>query len=400
VEEGYITDAQRRAAIASVPPPSHKPGSGGDGHYFADWVYDQIGGLLNDTEQDMIVKTTLDLHLQRIAERQLDDILAKQGEAKNVSQAAMITTSPDGAIRVLIGGRDYHESQFDRATQASRQPGSAFKPIVYLTAIEQGLKPDDVIDDAPITIGRYSPENYEGHYLGPVTVRQALAESINTVAVRVLERAGVNKVIETARDLGVTSPLEHDAALALGASEVTPLELTTVYASLAAGGKAVTPYAIKEIDSREKQVLFRHSAANAPQVADAEAVATLTDMMQDVVKTGTGKAASLGAREAAGKTGTTSDYRDAWFAGFTADYTTVVWMGNDDDSPMKRVAGGSLPAQLWRSFMSDAERDVPERNLKGGSGVVDQVIDNAGAVTDDVSRAFGDFIDSIVGGKK
>ena len=398
VEEGYITDAQRRQAIASVPPPSHKPGSGGDGHYFADWVYDQIGPMVADTEQDMIVKTTLDLGLQRMAEHNVDAILDKQGEAKNVSQAALITVSPDGAVRALLGGRDYHESQFNRATQAQRQPGSSFKPIVYLTAIEQGLSPDDVIADEPLTIGNYSPENYEGKYLGNITVRQALAESINTVAVRVLEKAGIGKTIETARDLGITSPLEHDAALALGASEVTPLELTTVYAALASGGKAITPYAIAEIDSRANQVLYRHSDATPPQAVDAAAVATLTSMMQSVVKEGTGKAAALGSRPVAGKTGTTSDYRDAWFAGFTADYTTVVWMGNDDNTPMKKITGGMLPAQLWHNYMMDAERDVPERDLKTG-GVLDQAIDAAGAVTDDVSKAFSNFIDSVTGEK-
>jgi len=398
VEEGYITDAQRRTAIASVPPPEHKPGSGGDGHYFADWVYDQIGPMVADTEQDMIVKTTLDLPLQRMAERHVEDILAKQGEARHVSEAALITVAPDGAVRALTGGRDYHQSQYNRAIQAMRQPGSAFKPIVYLTAIEQGLTPDEIIVDEPLTIGNYSPENYEGKYLGPITAREALAESINTVAVRLLERAGIGKVIQTARDLGVTSPLEHDAALALGASELTPLELATVYASLASGGKAITPYAIQEIDARTGQVLYRHNDVSPPQAVDADAVATLTGMMEEVVKSGTGKAATIG-RPVAGKTGTTSDYRDAWFAGFTSDYTTVVWMGNDDNSPMKRVTGGMLPASLWHDYMIEAERDLPAGDLKTGGGLGQQIMDGAGAVTDDVSKAFGEFIDNVTGAK-
>jgi penicillin-binding protein 1A len=403
VEEGYITDAQRRTAIASVPPPAHKPGSAGDGHYYADWVYDQIGPMISDTEQDMIVKTTLNLNLQRAAERRVDEILAKQGEAKNVSEAALVTLAPDGAVKAMTGGRDYHESQFNRATQALRQPGSAFKPIVYLAAIEQGLTPDEEVVDEPVTIGDYSPGNYTGKYLGTITMREALAESVNTVAVRLLERVGINKVIETAHDLGVTSPLEHDAALALGASEVTPIELATVYASLASGGKAITPYAIKEIDSRpsagaESQVLFRHNDVSPPQTVDAGSVATLTGMMEEVVKTGTGKAAALGSRPVAGKTGTTSDYRDAWFAGFTADYTTVVWMGNDDNSQMKKITGGTLPALLWHNYMMDAEQGLPETDLKAG-GVVDQIIDSAGAVSDDVSKAFSDFINTVTGSK-
>ncbi len=399
VEEDYITDAQRRAAIASQPSAERKRGNGGEGHYFADWVYDQIGPMIADTEQDMIVKTTLDLSLERLAERHVEDMLSKQGEARKVSEAALITVAPDGAVRALIGGRDYRQSQFNRATQAQRQPGSSFKPIVYLSAIEQGLTQDEIISDEPLTIGNYSPENYEGKYLGLITVRQALAESINTVAVRVLQRAGVANVIATARDLGVTSPLERDAALALGASEVTPLELATVYASLAAGGKAITPYAIKEIDSRAGQVLYRHNDVTPPQVVGASSVATLTSMMEEVVKSGTGKAASLGSRQVAGKTGTTSDYRDAWFAGFTADYTTVVWMGNDDNSPTKRVTGGTLPATLWHNYMMDAERTLPETSLKTG-GVVQQIIEGAEAITDDASKAFGAFIDNVMGGKR
>lgn len=399
VEENYITDAQRRAAIASVPRPGHKPGSGGDGHYFADWVYDQIGPLVSDTAQDMIVKTTLSMPMERAAERHLNALLDKEGAAKNVTEAALVTVAPGGAVLVLVGGRNYHDSQFNRATQALRQPGSAFKPIVYLTAIEGGLTPDEMLEDAPLTIGDYSPENYDGKFRGAVSARYALAESINTIAVRLLQRVGAGKVIQTARDLGVTSPLERDAALALGASEVSPLELATVYASLAAGGKAISPYAIEEIDSRSGQVLYRHNDVTPPQAVDAGAVATLTDMMTEVVKSGTGKKASLGSRPVAGKTGTTSDYRDAWFAGFTADYTTVVWMGNDNNAQMRKITGGTLPAELWHNYMVEAEQGLPEKALQTGT-FGQRLIDNAGAVTDDVSKAFGDFINGIVGDKK
>ncbi|MDE1901867.1 MAG: PBP1A family penicillin-binding protein [Alphaproteobacteria bacterium] len=397
VEQGYITDAQRRAAIAGAPSDAaYRRGGDEDAHYFADWVYDRISPLVQDTQQDMIVKTTLNLPLERDAERDMKAMIDKQGAVHHVTQAAQVTLAPDGAVRVLIGGVDYGASQYNRATQALRQPGSSFKPMVYLTAIEGGLKPDDIIDDAPITIGDYSPQNYEGGYQGPVTARHALADSINTVAVRLIERVGVGKVIATARALGITSPLERDAALALGASEVSPLELATVYASLAAGGKAITPYAISEIDSRSGQVLYRHNGANPPQVVDASAVQTLVSMMQSVVQEGTGKKAALDGREVAGKTGTTSDYRDAWFAGFTADYTTVIWMGNDNNAPMKRVVGGTLPAELWHNFMMQAEAGLPDRSL--GGGVIDQIINGAGAVGDDVTKSLGAFIDSIIGG--
>jgi penicillin-binding protein 1A len=391
VEEGYITEREKKVALADAPLPVQKPGSGGDGRYFADWVQDQIGPLVDDTSQDIVVRTTLNLNLQRAAERDLDAALAKQ-DRSDVSEAALVTLGRDGAVRAMVGGRDYRISQFNRATQAMRQPGSAFKPIVYLAAIEQGLSPDDIIQDAPITLGHWSPENFDGKYHGPVTAREALAESINTVAVRVFMRAGADNVIATARALGVTSPLERDPALALGASEVTPLELTGVYASLAAGGRAITPYAIEEISNRQGVVLYQHTDATPPLMVSEQAVQTLTGMMEDVVRTGTGKHAALSGRPVAGKTGTSSDYRDAWFLGFTGDYTTGVWFGNDDDHPMKKITGGSLPAQLWHDYMTEAEADLPVRGLGGGS--IGNTVD---AVTHDISKSFGDFIHGIVG---
>jgi penicillin-binding protein 1A len=392
VEEGYITDAQRKAAIASVPPPEHKPGPAGDGRYFADWVAEQLEPLEQDTEQDVVVTTTLNLKLQRMAERHVDNILAHQ-DGHDVSQAALVTLGYDGDVKAMVGGRNYHESQFNRATQAMRQPGSAFKPFVYLAAIEQGMTPEDVFVDEPITLGHWSPENYDGKYRGSVTARQALEESINTVAVRVFQRAGVDNVVRAARALGITSPLERDSALALGASEVTPLELTSAYASIAAGGKLVVPYAIKEIRNRQGQVLYQHPSVLPPPEVRESAIETLTDMMQDVVRFGTGKRAALGTRPVAGKTGTSSDYRDAWFLGFTGDYTTGVWLGNDDGSPMRKIVGGSLPAQLWHDYMADAESDKPERNLQSGPPGEGWT----GAVSQDISKAFNNFLGSILG---
>jgi penicillin-binding protein 1A len=394
VESGFISDGERRQAIVSAPAPGHKPGSAGDGRYFADWVADQIEPFVEDTSQDIVVKTTLNINLERLAERHIDAILAKQN-GHDVSQAALVTLAYDGAVKALVGGRDYGQSQFNRATQAERQPGSAFKAIVYLAASEQGLSPDDVIPDEPITLGHWSPENFDGKYRGPVTAREALAESINTVAVRVFQRAGASNVIAAARALGITSPLERDPALALGASEVTPLELTGAYASLAAGGRAVTPYAIKEIRNRQGQILFRHNDVALPETVNAGAVETLTGMLQDVVRYGTGKRAALGDRPVAGKTGTSSDYRDAWFMGFTGDYTTGVWLGNDDNSPMLKITGGSLPAALWHDYMMEAEAGLPERGLLSGPPGSDWT----SGVSESVSKSFNDFISGILGGK-
>lgn len=399
LEENYITEVQHKAALAGTQKTERRIENTNIGRYFADWIYDQIGPMVNETAQDMVVKTTLSLSLQKTAERHVEDILAKNGEAKKVSEAALVSVAPDGAVKALTGGRNYGQSQFNRATQAMRQPGSSFKPIVYLTGIERGLSPDEIVMDEPIKIGKYAPHNYDGKYLGPISVRHALAESINSVAVRLLDRYGVGNVIQTAESLGIASPLERDAALALGASVLTPLELTAVYASLASGGKAIMPYAIKEIRSRSNQVLYRHNDVSPPQVVDAGAVAVLTNMMEDVIRWGTGKGASLGSRPAAGKTGTTSDYRDAWFAGFTADYTTVVWMGNDDNSSMKKVTGGSLPAMLWRAYMADAERNFPEVALNDGHGTMHQFMEKAGGVADDVSQAFGDILKNVTGNR-
>ena len=386
VEAGYITKKQETAAIASAPMPDHKPGAGGDGRYFADWIADQIGPLIENAPQDLVVKTTLNIHLQRTAERDVNGILNKQ-ESSEVSQAALSPLAPDGAVKALVGGRDYHTSQFDRATQALRQPGSAFKPIVYLAALEEGMKPDDMILDAPITIGDYSPENFDNKYRGLITAREALAESVNTAAVRVFQRAGVEHVIDTARALGITSPLERDAALALGASDVTPLELTSAYASIAAGGRAIVPYAIKEIRNREGEVLYRRNEVDAPSTVNPEAVAMLTDMMEEVVRSGTGKRAALD-RPVAGKTGTSSDYHDAWFLGFTGDYTTGVWLGNDNNAPMRKITGGSLPAQLWHDYMMEAEAGMPARELGGGRSFWG----TTAAATQNLSHAFGDFV--------
>jgi penicillin-binding protein 1A len=362
VDAGYITEDEKKIAVADIPIPRRKPGAAGDGHYFADWIVDQVTAILENTPQDVVVLTTIDLKLQRIAERSLDGILAAEGASRKVEEGALVSMTMDGAVRAMVGGRDYGESQFNRASQAMRQPGSSFKPVVYLAAIQEGLHPDDLFEDAPIRIGKWAPANYDGKYHGSVTARQALAESLNTVAVRVMQKVGVSKVIETARALGVSSPLGSDLSLALGTNSITPLELTGVYAALATGGRAVMPYGIKEIRSKEGKVLYRREEVNMPVTVDPRAVSTLVGMMTDVVSYGTGTRAALD-RPVAGKTGTSSDYRDAWFLGFTGNYVTGVWVGNDDNKSMKKVTGGNIPAQLWHNYMVEAEAGKPARPL-------------------------------------
>ena len=321
--------------------------------YFTDWALEQVNGFVGRHAGDIFVRTTLDPKYQRIAEERLRGTLAQSGGKANVTQAALVSMSPDGAVRALVGGREYGDSQFNRAFQARRQPGSAFKLFVYLAAIENGFDPDTRMVDGPVTIGKWRPRNYDGGYLGTVTLREAVAQSVNTVAVQVSEKVGRQKVIDAARRLGITTPLNAHPSLALGVTEVSLVELTAAYGVIANGGAAVWPYGITEIRDRSGRVLYRRQAGGAPQVVEPQTVAAVNDLLRGVVAWGTGKAADPG-RPAAGKTGTSQDSRDAWFVGYTGELVTGVWMGNDDSAPMRKVTGGGLPARLWRDYTGAA----------------------------------------------
>ena len=362
VDAGYLTEAQATAATRQEAQLAvagrTRPGS----RYFADWIYEQISGFAGTKGRDVVVVTTLDSKLQAAAEAAVTETLNHDGEKSNIEQAALVAMSPDGAIRAMVGGRDYGESQFNRATQALRQPGSAFKPFVYLAAIEHGLSPNDRFIDQPIRIGDWQPHNYEGTYRGSITAAEALAQSVNTVAAQVLERAGIDNVIATAHRLGITSDLGRDASLALGTSEVSLVELTTAYAAFASGGIGAWPYGIREIRSNDGEVIYKRGGDGAGRVISAEDAGLMNEMLAGVIGHGTGRSAALG-RPAAGKTGTTQDFHDAWFIGYTADLVAGVWLGNDDNSPMKHVTGGTLPARTWRAFMLAATEGMPIRPL-------------------------------------
>ncbi|RZO37596.1 MAG: PBP1A family penicillin-binding protein [Rhodospirillaceae bacterium] len=317
--------------------------------YFTDWALDRVSGFVGRVESDLIVRTTMDSRLQTLAESRLRAVLKRDGAKRNIRQAALVSMSPTGAVRALVGGRDYASSQYNRAFQARRQPGSAFKLFVYLAALENGMHPQDQLIDGPLKIGKWQPRNYGGGYDGAVTLKDAMARSINTVAVQVSERIGRQKVIDIARRLGITSPLRSHPSLALGASEVSLVELTSAYGVIANGGVAVWPHAITEIRTRNGKILYHRREGATTQVVDPQAVRGVNDMLRAVVAGGTGRGANPG-RPAAGKTGTSQDFRDAWFIGYTGDLVTGVWMGNDDSSPMKRVTGGGYPAQLWRAY--------------------------------------------------
>lgn len=334
-------------------------------NYFLDIAADQVKAMVPAAaNEDLIVHTTLEPKLQEAARQAVVRVIGRYAKHDRIHQAAVVTMKPDGAVAALLGGVDYQASVYDRATQARRQPGSAFKPFVYFTALEQGISPWDERDDESVDIDGYKPQNFGGHYYGTLTLADALAHSVNTITVNLAQEVGVkNNVVATARQLGITSPLEANPSLALGTSEVTPLELTSAYAAFANGGYRIEPYFVTEVDDTTGKVLYRRSAPHSDRIIAEATDRDLVAMLWNVIASGTGTSASLGAREAAGKTGTTQNSQDAWFMGFTTDYVTGVWMGNDDNSPTRGVTGGTLPAQIWKSVMLSAEKGLPLKPL-------------------------------------
>ena len=312
---------------------------------------------------DLIVHTTLLPRLEDAARKAVAKTLNAKGHKLHASEAAVIVMKPDGAVTALMGGRDYDESVFNRATQAKRQPGSAFKPFVYLAALENGITPTDVRDDGPVDIDGWAPTNFGGRSYGTVTLSEALAHSINTVTAGLAQEVGVTTVVDAAHRCGISSELAPNASLALGTSEVTPFELTTAYATFASGGYRIYPYFVTEVDDAGGHVLYKRQLPKLQRVIASHVNRDLTGMLYGVVTGGTGRAAAVPGHEVAGKTGTTQDYHDAWFVGFSADYVTGVWVGNDDSSPMKSVTGGSLPATIWHDVMTVAERNMPATPL-------------------------------------
>ena len=358
VDADFLTESEGKAAKARVEILSVAPRSGPPAGYFVDWVREQAPSYVGRDHGALRVFTSLDPARQRAAQAALTEALAAQGKSRKIGQGALVAMDENGAVRAMVGGRDYSKSVFNRATQARRQPGSAFKTVVYLAAIEAGLQPDDTIEDAPITVAGWSPRNYDGEYRGPVTVREGFARSINSVAVRVGLRAGVSRVHETARRLGIESTLPADASIALGTGEVTLLELTSAYVALANGGARALPHGIVEIRNRAGDVLYRRAGSGAGRAADGAAVAAMHDLLGAAVAQGTGRAARLpqGLGPAYGKTGTSQKFRDAWFVGWAGGLAAGVWLGNDDGSAMDEVTGGGYPAEIWRRFMVAALR--------------------------------------------
>lgn len=365
-QEGYITEAMAKLALARPARPVREK-SAGSVNYVADYVMDQLNDTVGDINTDIVVSTTISARLQAAAEHALTSELDAKGERFGVSQGALVALDPDGALRALVGGRNYADSQFNRAVAAKRQPGSAFKPFVYLTALERGLTPDSVRQDAPINVRGWRPEDYSREYLGPVTLTKALSLSLNTVAVRLGLEVGPAAVAKTAHRLGITSDLQANASIALGTSEVTPLELATAYVPFANGGLGVEPYVITRVSTPAGTVLYQRKPSENPRVIEPEYVAMMNTMMQETLLTGTARKAALPGWQAGGKTGTSQDWRDAWFVGYTCHLVAGVWLGNDDNSPTRRASGGSLPVEIWSKFMRVAHEGVPPAPLPSGT---------------------------------
>ncbi len=367
VEAGLITaDDEHKASrqrIQFAAPKANKDQTGIE--YAIDFVLERMPALVAADRADIIVETTIDPALQRKAQSVVQSHLTAQGEAMSAGQAALVVLDTDGGIRALVGGRSYAESQFNRAVKARRQPGSVFKPLVYLTALENGLTPETVAYDLPLTVEGWTPRNDSGQYIGAVSLRQALSQSINTVAVRLMLDVGARKVAETARRLGIRSDLRQDPTLALGSSELTLLELTGAYGVLGNGGASIDPHAIRRVRLSTGRVIFARSATRTVQAVEAAHVGGMNDMLNAALVSGTGKRAAIPSHPAAGKTGTTSDFRDAWFIGYTAHLTGGVWVGNDNGQTMNKVMGGTLPAQIWREVMLAAHEGRAVAALPG-----------------------------------
>lgn len=363
-EAGYITPEMLKIAQSRSPKIANNRGPGSSG-YIADWVMDALNDYVGQFDVDITVRTTIDATMQAAAERALAEELAKNGERFGVTQGALVAMDPNGAVRALVGGVNYNDSQFNRAVSAKRQPGSAFKPFVYLAALERGLTPDSVRDDAPLQVRGWRPENFTQQYYGPVSLTTALSMSLNTVAVRLALEVGPAAVARTAQRLGITSELQQNASLALGTSEVSVLELTGAYVPFANGGIGVIPHVIAQVRDAKGKILYSRSQPGHGRVISPPHVAAMNQMMQETLLTGTAKRASIPNWPAGGKTGTSQDFRDAWFVGYTGALVTGVWLGNDDSSPTKKASGSNMPVDVWNKFMRAAHENLQVVDLPG-----------------------------------
>lgn len=369
VDAGFVTEGQVAAArrnpatpvVADRPPAPD---------WFLDWAFEEVKAIAPKGDRTITVRTTLDPAIQKASEEAIESSLRQHGADYDVSQAATVVQTNQGAVRAMVGGRDYGESVFNRAVGALRQPGSSFKPFVYAAAFLNGYTVDSVVSDAPISIGNWSPRNYGRGFAGKVTLKTALAKSINTIPVRLAQAIGRDKIVDIAHQMGLNTELKITRALPLGVAEVTALDMAGAYAGFANDGIKATPYAVEEIADREGKVLYDHTRDRTPpeRVLPVEVARDMNVALNAVVEAGTGGRARLEGQVAAGKTGTTQSYRDAWFVGFTGYYTASVWFGNDDYTSTNNMTGGSLPAMTWHAIMESAHRGLPAKGIPGVAG--------------------------------
>nr|WP_245292912.1 PBP1A family penicillin-binding protein [Pararhizobium arenae] len=389
VDNGKITPSRAEAAksaFAKVNPTTPTPRSGS---WFADWVTPQASEVAGSSPGSTTVRTTLVPRLQQIGEKLIADTLKKSGKSAGVSQAALVAMTPEGAVVAMVGGRDYKASQFNRAVTAMRQPGSTFKVFVFYAALKAGLTLSDRVLDAPLDIDGWSPENSGGGYRGWVTLAEAFARSLNAASVALAQEVGLDNVIAAARELGIDADLANTPSLALGTSEVNLLDLTAAYASVRLGRAPVEPWGIIDFKAADQTEAFR-VGPQSPQPVDLSPFqADLIALLQLVVERGTGRGADPGVF-AAGKTGTSQNNRDAWFVGFTEPLVVGVWVGNDDEAPMKGVTGGAMPAHIWRNFMRQALSDADLDTVANGSAAVDDSTSRSCNVSA-CSRAYRSF---------
>ena len=366
VDAGFIDKKLVKSSIEGFKRAPAGETAGGEARYFTDWILDNLPAYIGGSQDDLVVTTTMSTSLQSKASDVLQNTIATEGETKRISQGALVAMTPDGAVKVMVGGVNYSKSQYNRAAQAERQPGSVFKLFVYLAALEAGFLPDTLVLDAPITLQvgnkTWTPNNYHENFKGEIPMVQALRESLNTVSVRLAQAAGVNHVAEVAMRLGVPN-IPDRPSIALGSVEATLLDLTGAYAHLPNHGNKVVPYGIISIKTRDGKELYKHEAPSEERVIADGTVKMMNYMLLDVVRRGTGTRASLPKRMAAGKTGTSQEFKDAWFIGFTPQLVAGVWVGNDDNTPMKKITGGIIPAQIWHDFMTFAMDGIPAQDI-------------------------------------
>ena len=368
----FITEKQYKEAL-NMPISNGQQYRVTGGKHFAQYVYNEVNDFIGERSEDIVVMTTLDQKLQETAEKVLrTKIYAAKGQ--NVTEGAVVVMDKTGAVKAMVGGIDYNRSQFNRAVQAKRQSGSAFKPFVYLTALQYGFKPDTIINDAPISIGKWKPENYTKRYYGDVSLTYALTHSLNAATVNLSRELMLKDIARNARKMGITTDIKLTPSMVLGTNAVKVIDMATAYTVIANGGKSVWPYAINEVATHDGKQLYIRQASESNQIIEPKVIQQLTSMMEKVINQGTGHNARLPIF-AAGKTGTTQNYRDAWFIGWTNKYVAAVWVGNDNDKPMNKVGGGNLPAEIWHDIMITTLKDTPSTGAASNNDDIADLIE-------------------------